>query len=69
MGICDKDSVRSPLEPLDCVLGRGQALHKRSKSEDMGCALEEMADNTDIFFRAFRRKSCPGLCESAMAIY
>lgn len=59
MRICDRDRVHSPFESMGPFFGRGQALHKRSKSEDLGCAREETADNADIFFRAFRRRSCP----------
>ena len=57
MGICDRDEVRSPPEPLGRVLGRGQALHNRSKSEDLGCARGETAESAEIFFKAFRRRS------------
>lgn len=67
MGICDRDEVRSPPEPLSCVVERRPVLYNRSKSEDLACAREETADSADIFFRALRRKSCPGLSKSAMA--
>lgn len=59
MGICARGDGCSLLEPLGSFGGRGQALHSRSKSEDLGGARAGTADSADIFFSAFRRRSCP----------